>query len=385
MANKLITVSTLDEFKTKIEDEIPDSVQYSTMPTASADLAGKIVQYTGSTTASYTNGYFYKCATGETVGTYEWIPVAVQDGSGEQLVWLGTRAEHTAAETAGTLPETAIIGITDESGGGGGGGGDIIDDENVSTETTYSSSKIEELFDFVNVTWKYGTDEQIVQALALADAGELSPANFWAVGDTRKISLSAISPSTGVDETQDAQDVEMVIVQLGLYKDANDKTVNAIVHLKDCLATTGKMNTTATNAGSWDSCPRRTWLNGNFRNAIPSSIRSIFKQFKTVTAKEQNSSELTTSLDYFALPAAKEICGNVSTSSTAEEAIALTQWDYYKVTANIIKKIGTSAVIWWFRSPCANNVTDFCIVNSSGSPRTAGANKAYGITPFGCI
>lgn len=31
-------------------------------------------------------------------------------------VWLGTRAEHTAAETAGTLPGTAIVGITDESG-----------------------------------------------------------------------------------------------------------------------------------------------------------------------------------------------------------------------------------------------------------------------------
>lgn len=33
-------------------------------------------------------------------------------------VWLGTRAEHTAASAAGTLPETAIIGITDESAGG---------------------------------------------------------------------------------------------------------------------------------------------------------------------------------------------------------------------------------------------------------------------------
>lgn len=31
-------------------------------------------------------------------------------------VWLGTRAEHTAAETTGTLPATAIIGIKDEFG-----------------------------------------------------------------------------------------------------------------------------------------------------------------------------------------------------------------------------------------------------------------------------
>lgn len=37
-------------------------------------------------------------------------------GGGDDELWLGTRAEHTAAESAGTLPETAIIGITDESG-----------------------------------------------------------------------------------------------------------------------------------------------------------------------------------------------------------------------------------------------------------------------------
>lgn len=85
MANKLVTVSTLDEFKTKIEDEIPDSVQYSTMPTASADWVGKIVQYTGTTDSTYTNGYFYKCVAGSTSGTYEWAPVAVQEGGGSSV------------------------------------------------------------------------------------------------------------------------------------------------------------------------------------------------------------------------------------------------------------------------------------------------------------
>lgn len=36
-------------------------IQKSTMPTASADLVGKIYQFIGTTDASYTNGYFYKC------------------------------------------------------------------------------------------------------------------------------------------------------------------------------------------------------------------------------------------------------------------------------------------------------------------------------------
>lgn len=36
------------------------SDKYSTMPTASIGLVGKIVQYTGTTGGGYTNGYFYK-------------------------------------------------------------------------------------------------------------------------------------------------------------------------------------------------------------------------------------------------------------------------------------------------------------------------------------
>ena len=52
------------------------SIQYSTMPTASASTVGKIVQFTGTTDNTYTNGYFYIGTSetteegGETVTTY---------------------------------------------------------------------------------------------------------------------------------------------------------------------------------------------------------------------------------------------------------------------------------------------------------------------------
>ncbi|MBO7735227.1 MAG: hypothetical protein J6S67_21865 [Methanobrevibacter sp.] len=38
-----------------------DKMQFETMPVASQGLAGKIFQYIGTTDATYTNGYFYKC------------------------------------------------------------------------------------------------------------------------------------------------------------------------------------------------------------------------------------------------------------------------------------------------------------------------------------
>lgn len=60
-----------------------DVIQYATMPAAASTLEGSIVQYVGTTTASYTNGYFYECIEDpESAGTYIWTTKAVQSGSG---------------------------------------------------------------------------------------------------------------------------------------------------------------------------------------------------------------------------------------------------------------------------------------------------------------
>ena len=54
------------------------SIQVDTMETASADNVGEVVQYIGTTTATYTTNYFYKCV--EDNGTYSWVNVDVQAG-----------------------------------------------------------------------------------------------------------------------------------------------------------------------------------------------------------------------------------------------------------------------------------------------------------------
>ena len=56
----------------------PEIVQRSTMPQASADELGNIYQFTGTTDANYTNGYFYKCVSdGGNPATYSWSQVDV--------------------------------------------------------------------------------------------------------------------------------------------------------------------------------------------------------------------------------------------------------------------------------------------------------------------
>ena len=60
-----------------ITDENFDAVpQFTTLPTASADNVGEVVQYIGASDATYTHNYFYECI--EDSGTYSWNQTNVQ-------------------------------------------------------------------------------------------------------------------------------------------------------------------------------------------------------------------------------------------------------------------------------------------------------------------
>lgn len=245
------------------------------------------------------------------------------------------------------------------------------------------------------VTWAGGTDEEIVKMVHLADEGKINLSDYWAVGDIRTVQLSAMS-ATGVGESHAAQEVDLVLMHAGGY-DLNEAVVSGrtkcsfVVGQKDSLATTGHMNSERTSLGSWNGSPRRTWCNSVYKNALPSTLLPIFKQFKTITSKDYNGSTNQESVDYFALPAEKEIF-NSRNSSTDTEFNALFQFDYYKTASNRIKKLGKtgSADFWWQRSPCEgdSNSTSFCITNvvfGVASTGRSAALESYGLAPFGCI
>ena len=83
LADKVSTSLTSGLLKndgTVDETDYQKHMQFKSMPTASADNVGAIVQYSGITTAHFTNGYFYKCT--EHSGSYSWTAVSVQQGGG---------------------------------------------------------------------------------------------------------------------------------------------------------------------------------------------------------------------------------------------------------------------------------------------------------------
>ncbi len=248
---------------------------------------------------------------------------------------------------------------------------------------------LEEGGDYDIVSWADGTDEQIVKLLAAADKGlvDLAEDCGWQVGDTRTVILGAMA-ATGVGEAHESQQVKLVLTHAGAtpgISRVDGKEIHFQVDLVDCLNEKGYMNDSNTNNGSWDGCARRTWCNKVFYNAVPETIRPIFKEMKVTTAETYNGSLNKESHDYFALRAAQEVFGSAS-GSNATEAAALGQVDYYKNEAqHRVKHVQGSAHYWWLRSPGASSSSYFCLVTTTGSANTYSAATATGLAPFGCI
>lgn len=86
-----------------------EQIQRSAMPQASEDEEGNIYQFVGTTDATYTNGYFYKCVSdGQVPVTYSWENIKVQEAdslpsqtgnAGKVLTTNGTNASWETPTT----------------------------------------------------------------------------------------------------------------------------------------------------------------------------------------------------------------------------------------------------------------------------------------------
>ena len=101
------------------------SIQVTEMPIPVASLAGTILQYVGATTASYDNGYFYKCSQGTpttvTIETVAQLKAAIAESASEVTVRLADESEvqTPCIEQSGVyyfVQEDVAYGDLDEGG-----------------------------------------------------------------------------------------------------------------------------------------------------------------------------------------------------------------------------------------------------------------------------
>lgn len=175
----------------------------------------------------------------------------------------------------------------------------------------------------------------------------------------------------------------MVLSDPGHFTLSNGKKCSFVVLQKDCLKESGDMNSWSTNRGGWDSCARRTWCNSVYRNAIPASLRGIFKQFKVRTANGSGSS-VTESTDWFSLFSEKEVFGSTTYANSSAES-KNTQLTWFKTSSNRIKKWNGVSAHWWERSPRSSDSYSFCFASRNGYADWTGSDAIYGLAPFGCI
>ena len=189
-----------------------------------------------------------------------------------------------------------------------------------------------------------------------------------------------------------AQTATFVLMNEGGVTLANGKECSFVVGQKNALLEQGSMNYGTRNnpslpTGGWAGSERRTWCNSSYYNAIPISIRPIFKQFICKAAGAAGSNyALSNSTDYFALPAEFEVFG-VRESATTAEAASLIQFEWYKNAANQIKYLGNGGTktTWWFRSPDNFNGSYFCANKYMSGYNYSISWQSLGISPYGCI
>lgn len=211
---------------------------------------------------------------------------------------------------------------------------------------------------------------------ALSESG--SADKYFSVGDEKTISLT-----TGEQVT---------LVILGF--DHDDLTgggkAGMTIGMKNLLATTHRMNATATNEGGWDESEMRTSTMATLLSQLPSDLQGVIKQVNKKATAGGASTSITTSADKLWLLAEVEVDGTTS-AGYADEGEQYEYWKTVKdgtVAADRIKYLSNgsgSANVWWLRSPNVSYSTHFRYFTSTGSVSTNLAYNTRGVSFGFCV
>lgn len=211
---------------------------------------------------------------------------------------------------------------------------------------------------------------------ALSESG--SADKYFSVGDEKTISLT-----TGEQVT---------LVILGF--DHDDLTgggkAGMTIGMKNLLATTYRMNATATNEGGWDESEMRTSTMATLLSQLPSDLQGVIKQVNKKATAGGASTSITTSADKLWLLAEVEVDGTTS-AGYADEGEQYEYWKTVKdgtVAADRIKYLSNgsgSANGWWLRSPSVSGSTNFRGFASTGGVSYVSASNARGVSFGFCV
>lgn len=172
-----------------------------------------------------------------------------------------------------------------------------------------------------------------------------------------KLSTKAVGSIVKIKVNGAAKD--FIIVHQGLPSSAYDASCNGVwVVMKDIYTTS-----TFGNNNSYKDSGIHTYLNGTFYNLIDSQIRAVIKQVKipyTNSGVQSGANGLSTKV--FLLSGTEVGFSGVSYMNTEGAKLS-----YFDSASKRVAYNGSSAAIWWLRSPYTSYNSDVWCVGTDGS------------------
>ena len=246
---------------------------------------------------------------------------------------------------------------------------------------------------------------KVIKKVADADKG----ANYWAVGDTKRITLNGkVGAYTfsnfnvdvfilGFNHNSTKEGTHRIHFQIGKVSGKavalcdsqyNGSGSSAMFH----------MNSSDSNSGGWNGSYMRKTLLGNSNTpastlenslmaALPSDLLAVMKtvtKYTDNTGGGSNSSgNVTATADYLFLLAEFEVLGTRYWANQYEQN-SQKQYDYYKAGNSRVAynhSAVDTAVWWWLRSASYSSSNSFCDVFTDGSYGSYYAGYSAGLRP----
>lgn len=186
-----------------------------------------------------------------------------------------------------------------------------------------------------------------------------------------KLSTKAVGSIVKIKVNGAAKD--FIIVHQGLPSSAYDASCNGVwVVMKDIYTTS-----TFGNNNSYKDSSIHSYLNSTFYNLIDSQIRAVIKQVKipyTNSGVQSGANGLSTKV--FLLSGTEVGFSGVSYMNTEGAKLS-----YFDSASKRVAYNGSSAAIWWLRSPRTDNYNNVWSVYTGGSNGNYWYSSSYGVRP----
>lgn len=278
---------------------------------------------------------------------------------------------------------------------------------NVGADTNYTAPSSKTFTVAVTLVSKTLSSNSWAVIKAVSDAGQ--GANYWSVGDTKRITLNGkVGAYTfsnfnvdvfilGFNHNSSKEGSNRIHFQIGKVSGKavalcdsqyNGSGSSAMFH----------MNSSDSNSGGWNGSYMRKTLLGNSNTpdstlenslmaALPSDLLAVMKtvtKYTDNTGGGSNSSgNVTATADYLFLLAEFEVFGTRYLANQYEQN-SQKQYDYYKAGNSRVAynhSAVSTAVWWWLRSADCNDSNYFCDVYTDGSYNNNYASSSAGLRP----